>query len=118
MFRNVKASSPWLNIILLVGAIVRLPTPLSYGLVISANEYDGLRGRDLTPLCHVRNVVTILLLFMSFKFLLAYIFTFPMSMHIAGVCVGVLCWWSTGYLSTSTKELADIQNISKSKAQV
>ena len=56
IFRNVKASSPWLNVILLVGVIVRLPTTLYDGLIFSANKYAILKGTDFTLLCYVRNV--------------------------------------------------------------
>ena len=51
--RNVKATSPWLNVIILIGIIFRLPVILYDGTALSANHYDGLKGNDFTPLCYV-----------------------------------------------------------------
>ena len=52
--RIVKATSPWLNVVLLSGIMIRLPAALLYGLSLSVNHYPGLMGKDWTPLCHVR----------------------------------------------------------------
>ena len=49
----MKATSPWLNVILLFGIFIRLPSTYYDGLVFSSNYYSGLKGMDLTPLCHV-----------------------------------------------------------------
>ena len=46
--RVVKASSPWLNVILLIGVIIRLPSTLLSRLVLSSHEY----GFDIS-ICHV-----------------------------------------------------------------
>lgn len=54
--RNFKASSPWLNVILIAGVIIRLPSPLYGSLLLSANQYDSLKGNNLTPLCHVSSM--------------------------------------------------------------
>ena len=52
--RIVKATSPWLNVVLLIGIMIRLPATLLFGLSISANHYPALMGKDLTPVCNVR----------------------------------------------------------------
>ena len=57
--RIVKATSPWLNVILLSGIMIRLPATLLFGLSASANHYPGLMGKDLTPLCNVRKFLTV-----------------------------------------------------------
>ena len=33
--------------------MIRISSPLYFGLILSANKYDSLKGKDLTPLCHV-----------------------------------------------------------------
>ena len=52
MYRAVKASSPWLNVILIVGVIIRLPVPLLNSLSLSTNKYM-LDVELITPLCYV-----------------------------------------------------------------
>ena len=51
--RNVKASSPWMNVILLSGILLRLPVSIYGGLIFSGYKYAGLIGVDFTILCHV-----------------------------------------------------------------
>ena len=53
LLRNVKASSPWMNIILLIGILLRLPTSVYGGIIFSGYKYPGLTGMDFTPLCYV-----------------------------------------------------------------
>ena len=53
LLRNVKASSPWMNIILLIGILLRLPTSVYGGIIYSGYKYPGLTGMDFTPLCYV-----------------------------------------------------------------
>ena len=51
--RVVKASSPWLNAVLLVGIIIWLPSAMFNSLAVSSIEYDGIDEEHSNALCHV-----------------------------------------------------------------
>jgi hypothetical protein len=55
--RNVKASSPWMNVILLTGILLRLPASIYGGLTVSGYKYAGLMGKDFTLLCYVSYIL-------------------------------------------------------------
>ena len=52
--RFVKASSPWINVILILGIIIRMPVSLLGSLAVSSRKY-GIDPDHINPLCYVSN---------------------------------------------------------------
>ena len=50
--RFVKASSPWINVILIMGIIIRMPVSLLSSLAVSTAKY-GFNSSYIVPLCYV-----------------------------------------------------------------
>ena len=46
-----------MNIILLIGILLRLPTSVYGGIIFSGHKYPGLIGMDFTPLCYVNSFI-------------------------------------------------------------
>ena len=50
--RFMKASSPWINVILIMGIIIRMPVSLLSSLAVSTAKY-GFNSNYIVPLCYV-----------------------------------------------------------------
>lgn len=70
--RYVKSSSPRLNVVVLVGAVMSLPYSVIDGIITSALRYN-LRDPYATIICQVNFVQCVYLIFLMFAYIASYI---------------------------------------------